>query len=83
MVSLTTLSIMVGVSLELSIPQILADFINEASVTCHSVSWFVSLPSFAAGCAPIMSIASRYVGTAIGWSVANDLRINATDTSHR
>ncbi len=77
---LATLAIVVGVGLELWIPQILADFIDEAfgSVPLSQLVRLAAIYIAAGIGAQIMAIASRYVGTAIGWSIANDLRIDAT-----
>lgn len=78
--ALAALSIIVGVGLELWIPQILAEFIDEAFGDVP-LSQLIRLAAIYIGAgigAQLMSIASRYVGTAIGWSIANDLRIDAT-----
>lgn len=74
------IAIVVGVGFELWIPQILATFIDDAFGTAP-LSQLIRLAVLYIGAgigAQALAIASRYVGTAIGWSIANDLRIDAT-----
>lgn len=78
--ALAVLTIVIGVGLELWLPQLLADFIDEAfgDVPLTQLVRLAGIYIGAGVAAQLMSIASRYVGTAIGWSIANDLRIDAT-----
>lgn len=78
--ALAAVTIVAGVGLELWLPQILANFIDDALGTT-ALSKLLGLAGLyiAVGIgAQAAAITSRYVGTAIGWSVANDLRIDAT-----
>lgn len=78
--ALALLTILVGVGLELWIPQLLAQFIDDAFGTAplDSLIRLAAIYIAAAVFAQVMAIGSRYVGTVIGWSIANDLRIDAT-----
>jgi len=78
--ALAIVTIVAGIGLELWLPQILADFIDDA-LGATALSNLLRLAGLyiAVGIgAQAAAIISRYVGTAIGWSVANDLRIDAT-----
>lgn len=80
LIALGLSTIILGVGLELWIPLLLAEFIDDSfgDAPLSGLIRLAIIYIIAGIIAQGLSVASTYIGTSIGWGVANDLRIDAT-----
>jgi len=80
LLALAGITILITVSLELLVPLLLADFIDLAVAVAPTAELLLIGRNFlvvAVG-AQMLGILSVYIGTSVGWSIANDLRLDAS-----
>lgn len=79
-VSLTVLVVVVMVALDLTVPVLLARFVDGAlgGVSLEALMRIALFYLAASIATQLLSATATYLGTRIGWAVANDLRVVAT-----